>query len=152
MTRCSLLGMNGQPWAFTNPRTKHPDFETLSLPSLWLPCQRLPRSLYNKNGSGHHPYYACIRCGKFACLGDMRDVLSENPTCLCDHVMQLSRRATAGADGGETRILRSMSCRCAPVKVLRGRRSVTFLSFSYNEVTALGLLIDHFNNGICWLI
>ncbi|KAJ5517494.1 hypothetical protein N7527_009054 [Penicillium freii] len=28
--------------------------------------------------------------------------------------MQLSRRATAGADGGETRILRSMSCRFAP--------------------------------------
>lgn len=54
--------------------------------------------------SGHLPYYPCTRCGEFARLGDMRDTLSENPICLCDHVMKLSKRAIVGADGREIRI------------------------------------------------
>lgn len=107
--------MNGQAWTFANPRTNHPALRNpLTAFIVAAVPKNSPCSLYNKNGSGHHPYYACTSCGEFACLGDMREVLSENPTCLCDHVMQLTRRAIAGADGVEIRILRSMFYRCAP--------------------------------------
>lgn len=106
--------MDGLALAFANPRMRHP---ALQNPPRCLHCGRstkkYPCSPFNKNGNCGRPYYACYSCGEFACFGDMRGVLAENPACFCDHGMQLSRRAIAGADGGETRIPRSKFYRCA---------------------------------------
>lgn len=64
----------------------------------------------NANGNAHRPYYTCSSCGKFACFGDGRGVLEENPTCSCEDGRQLSRRVIAGR---KTRYPRSISYQCA---------------------------------------
>ncbi|KAB8229416.1 uncharacterized protein BDW43DRAFT_288316 [Aspergillus alliaceus] len=106
--------MNGQALAFANPRAEH------------IALRKAPRCVYcggrtekedcqpsNKNGNAYRPYYSCSSCEEFACFGDMRGVLAENPTCYCDHGMQFSRRGIAGPDGGRARFPRSIFYRCA---------------------------------------
>ncbi|KAE8391582.1 hypothetical protein BDV23DRAFT_171542 [Aspergillus alliaceus] len=94
--------MNGQALAFANPRAKH------------IALRKAPRCVYcggrtkerhcqpfNENGNAYRPYYSCSSCEEFACFGDMRGVLAENPTCY------------SGPDGGRAKFPRSIFYRCA---------------------------------------
>ncbi|KAI9037824.1 uncharacterized protein KD926_011527 [Aspergillus affinis] len=63
----------------------------------------------NMNGNANRPRYICS-CGLFACFGDMRGVLVENPPCDCNDSMEFSRRIVAGPN---VQIPRSIFYRCA---------------------------------------
>lgn len=106
--------MYDQPFASADPRADH------------IAIRRAPCCLYcggrtkkshcvpwNENGNARRPYYFCPSCGEFACFGDMRGVLAENPTCYCNDGMQFSRRAIAGPDVGHSEIPRSIFYNCA---------------------------------------
>lgn len=106
--------MNGQDLDFAEFQQNHP---AIQRPPHCLRCGWYTRrrlcSPDNENGNGLRPYYKCCNCGAFACFGDMRGVLAENPTCSCDYGRQLSRSVIAGTDGGEAEIPRSMFYHCA---------------------------------------
>ena len=106
--------MDGSALAFASPQMRHP---ALRNPPRCLHCgRRTKRALcspHNENGNCYRPYYACYNCGEFACFGDMRGVVAENPACFCDDGMQISRRAIAGVGSGETRIPWSKFYQCA---------------------------------------
>ena len=99
----------------------------------------------NRNGNANRLFYLCYPYGQFACFGDMRGVLLENPACFCNGTMQFSRLCLAGLD---TVIPRSLFYHCTTggcdffeyKREDNGEVSIYHSDISPNYLARIGLL------------